>query len=80
MRGQRLSLFNDSPITVVDGDDATIARYTPPQEDPRLQFAFLNAQLLKEGKIDAETYRSALAVLNGSPTGYNVAESDKKVI
>jgi hypothetical protein len=64
---QDLSLFNKVRVIDLPSDgmmEMTATRSKPPQEDAKVQFALLNAQLLKEGKIDAETYKSALAVLN----------------
>jgi integrase/recombinase XerD len=63
---QDLSLFNKVRVIDLPSDDMTektVTRSKPPREDAKVQFALLNAQLLKEGRIDAETYKSALTVL-----------------
>ena len=65
---QELSLFNKVRVKNPPKDgmrEKTVTRSKPQQEDAKVQFALLNAQLLKEGKIDLETYKSVLALTTG---------------
>ena len=67
---QNLSLFNRVKVIDLPSDgmmEKTVTRCKPPQEDAKVQFALLNAQLLKEGKIDAETYKERTCSIKRKP-------------